>query len=605
VRASLPANPQAAQLYSAGLQKLRLFDALAARDLLEKATALDPNYAPAHSALAQAWSTLGYDDKAKGQARRALDLSANFSREDRLLIEGRSHELLAEQPKAIENYRALWGFFPDRVDYGLFLIRAEVNAGRAAEADATIAELRKLRVSDADAARIRLSDASIAHALSDFKRQQASAEQAATLGGTIGANLLVAEALQVEADAIERMGQSDKAIQLATQSRELYSSAGYRQGAARTLLMHGDVLFDEGDFESAKKKFDEALLVFQEIGAQKSTRAAFERIGNVEYAEGKLQESKKYYERVLQFDTSIHDPTGLASDYGNMANALDGLGDLTGALKMQQQTLVAFNEIGDRRGAAATLNNLGNLFVEMGNLDEAQKNFEQSLALVREITYKGGEPFPVAGMGDILLARGDLGGATKQYEQALALCAENKDEDFAAQIHTSMAVIALLEKRFSDGEALARQTAVSFEKSNSQGNNAWAHALIARNLLSEGKVAEARDAAAQAMALSVKVAGETPRYEAVLAEARVRAKSGKNAEAITQLQTALASARKFGYRLYEFQLRLALGEIETQPDDATPRAALTALEKDARERGAGLVADQARLLLHQNAKTKQ
>lgn len=179
VRASLPANPQAARLYSEGLEKVRLFDALAARDLLEKAVALDPAHAPTHSALAQAWSTLGYDDKAKEQAKLALDLSTNSSREDRLLMEGRAHELLGEQLKAVENYRALWQFFPDTVDYGLLLIRAQLGAGRGSDADATLASLRSLPLSDADAARVDLAEANIAHSQSDFQRQQTSAAQAA------------------------------------------------------------------------------------------------------------------------------------------------------------------------------------------------------------------------------------------------------------------------------------------------------------------------------------------------------------------------------------------------------------------------------------------
>ena len=99
VRTSLPSNPEAARLYAEGLQKLRVFDALAARDLLEKAVALDPSHAPTYSALAQAWSTAWIMTKAKQQAKRALDLSARFSREERLLIEGRAHEILAETPQ--------------------------------------------------------------------------------------------------------------------------------------------------------------------------------------------------------------------------------------------------------------------------------------------------------------------------------------------------------------------------------------------------------------------------------------------------------------------------------------------------------------------------
>lgn len=600
VRTSLPSNPEAARLYAEGLQKLRVFDALAARDLLEKAVALDPSHAPTYSALAQAWSTLGYDDQAKQHAKRALELSSEFSgkfsREERLLIEGRSHEILADQPAAIESYRALWQFFPDRVDYGLFLIRAQVNAGRGNDAAATLAELRKLTVSEADSARIDLAEANVSESQSDFKREQVLAEQATNRGRAVGANLLVAEALQLEASSYERMGQSDKAIARVAEARDLYSSAGYRQGAARTMLMTADVLFDQGDFEGARKKVEEALPVFQEIGAQKSIRAAHERIGNILYQQGKYQEAGKYYDLALRFDRTVHDPTGLASDYGNIANTLDGLGDLVGALKMQQQALAAFNEIGDRRGSSATLNNLGNLSVEMGNLDAAKKFYDQALAMAQEITYRGGQPYPMSGMADVLLARGDLPGARKQYEQALAVCEEIKDDDFAAQIQTALASVALFEGRFSDGESLARQTVAQFDKTNAAASGAWAHAVLARNLLGEGKLKDAQSAAGQALALSRQAAGQTPRFEAAFADSRVKAKSGNASEARRELESTLAATRKFGYRLYELQTRLALAEIEQGKTAPSARAALSALEADAKAAGAVLVANQARSL---------
>jgi serine/threonine protein kinase/Tfp pilus assembly protein PilF len=596
VRASVPSSPEAARLYSEGLQKLRLFDALAARDLLEKAVTLDPSHAPTHSALAQAWSLLGYDDKAKEQAQRALDLSSSFSREDRLLIEARSHELLAQHAEAIENFRALWQFFPDRVDYGLALIRAEIVAGHASDTESTLVSLRRLSLSGADAVNVDIADARVGAALGDFKRQQALAAKAAEHGQSVGANLLVAEALQLEAEAEDRMGHYDRAIQLATQAGDLYASGGYRQGAARTVVMRGDVLFDEGDFEGAKKKFEEALLVFQDVGSRKSARAALERMGNVNYQEGKLLESKKYYDRVLQFDQSIHDPNGLANDYGNMANAMDSLGDLTGALRMQQQSLAAFNQIGDRRGAAATLNNLGNLFVEMGNLTEARASFEQALAITREIAYRGGEPYPIAGTGNVLLASGDLAGAKKQYEQAIVISKENKDDQYVAEIENSVALIALVEGRFNDGEALTRKNIPIFEKTSSGADNSWAHALLARNILSEGKITEAQEAAAQAMTLSRQVSGESSSYEAVLADSRVKARSGKRAEARQELETMLASTRKHGYRLYEFNARLALAEIEIEAHSPSALAHLGALESDARANGAVLVANQAHAL---------
>jgi TolB-like protein len=65
VAAALPSNPEAARLYSQALVKLQQFDALVARDLLEKTVAIEPEHALTQSTLAQAWSLLGYDERAK------------------------------------------------------------------------------------------------------------------------------------------------------------------------------------------------------------------------------------------------------------------------------------------------------------------------------------------------------------------------------------------------------------------------------------------------------------------------------------------------------------------------------------------------------------
>ncbi len=128
VRASLPSNPEAVRLYSEGLAKLRVMDALAARDLLERAVATDPNYALGHSALADAWAALGYDQKAQQESKEALDLSLGLSHEERLWIEGRDWELNHQWDKAVEIYHTLFEFFPDNLEYGLHLAAAQKQA---------------------------------------------------------------------------------------------------------------------------------------------------------------------------------------------------------------------------------------------------------------------------------------------------------------------------------------------------------------------------------------------------------------------------------------------------------------------------------------------
>jgi tetratricopeptide (TPR) repeat protein len=597
VKAALPANPEAARLYSEGLEKLRLFDALKARDLLDKAVALDPKHAPTHSALAEAWAALGYDQKAKEQAQRALDLSAPFSREQRLLIEGRNHELNKDWSGASKSYGTLWEFFPDRVDYGLLLVRAQIGDNHADEAAATIAQLRKLPGSRGDNARIDLAEATVAEARSDFKLQQRAAGKAAEEGNGIGASLFEAGALRVEGDALQRMGQPEESQRVTDQARGLYTAAGDRGGAAVCLLLTGDRLYDGGRFEDARKQFQEALPVFRGTGDQRETRATLERIGNSYYDQGNLPEAKSYYEQALKIDLDLRASNSLASDYGNIANALDGLGDLAGSRKMQEQSLAEYEKGTDRQGAAITLVNLGNLLVELGDPETARNYFERGLSTMQDISYRSGEPYPMAGLGDALLMEGDVAGARKGYEEALKLAQDVHRDDFAAVIQTDLAMVALEQKRFSDGEALARGTMAIFDKDNVADNGAWARAALARNLLAEGKLSEAQTLAGQAVLLSQKSASQMQRFEATLADSQTKIRSGKISEANRELEAMLSTARKFGYRSYEYQARLALVEIERQSHSATARPHLTALAKDAENNHLLLVAKHAQELL--------
>jgi eukaryotic-like serine/threonine-protein kinase len=596
VKASLPSNPEAARLYSEGLQKLRVFDARSAIDLLQKAAALDPDHAPTSSALAKAWDALGYESRAKAEAQRALALSSQSPREERLLIEARAHEFSGQTALAMENYRALFAFFPDNIDYGFSLLATQVEGGHGKDAEETLAQLRKLNASEADAARIDLAQANIAILTGDFRQQQSLGERAAARGRAIGAKLLQAQALRVEANAWERMGQPQKSIELSQQARGLLVAAGDRRAAAFTLLTVGDALFDKGDFVAARKQFEEALPVFREIGAQRSIRATLERIGNVLYSQGNMHEAQSYYQQALRFDQEIQDPGALASDYGNLANTLGALGDLAGALKMQQQALAAFNGIGNRRGIASVMDNLGDLLVQMGNPEEAKGYYQKALALHRETGYRVGEPHAIGGLGDVLLAQGDLAGASKQYEQALALSEETKDQAAIAGVKVALASVALAEKRFADGESLTREATVLFAKSGATDDEAVSQAVLARNLLGAGNLPEAQSATERAMVLLGQSAAPSSRFEATLADARVKAKLGKSAQAREELESMIASARKSGYRCYEYEARLALGEIERWSGSASAVTHLTALERDARAKGLLLIANQARAL---------
>ncbi|HXU30310.1 MAG TPA: protein kinase, partial [Thermoanaerobaculia bacterium] len=208
-RAALPTNPEAARLYAEGLERLRRFEPLAARDLLVRAVAVDPNNPLAHSALASAWAGLGYAGRSAEEAKKAIDLARDLPQEQRLVIEGRYAEANEDWPRATEIYRSLFRVFPDDLDYGLRLVAAQTAAGQAQEALATVAALRALPAPAREDPRIDLAEAAAAEALADFPRQRQSAAQAAARAGERGARLLTAQARLSECRALRNLGQAE------------------------------------------------------------------------------------------------------------------------------------------------------------------------------------------------------------------------------------------------------------------------------------------------------------------------------------------------------------------------------------------------------------
>src|SRR4029077_19526851 len=114
-----------------------------ARPLLERAIAIEERSPLAHVALSQALSALGYDPLAIAEAQRALALAGPLSREQQLVIAAGLAEAQKDWATAATTDRSLLAFFPDNLEYGLSLARTLTAGGKAADALAVIASLRR------------------------------------------------------------------------------------------------------------------------------------------------------------------------------------------------------------------------------------------------------------------------------------------------------------------------------------------------------------------------------------------------------------------------------------------------------------------------------
>ena len=121
-----PPSGDVARRLGFALDALQHYDAARARDELLEAIAEAPGYAPAYTYLAQAWSALGYRDKALAAAEQAAQHAANLPLEQRLQTEAVVDAEHADWAKAAMAWKALAQMKPLNVEYRLRGIDAQV-----------------------------------------------------------------------------------------------------------------------------------------------------------------------------------------------------------------------------------------------------------------------------------------------------------------------------------------------------------------------------------------------------------------------------------------------------------------------------------------------
>jgi DNA-binding winged helix-turn-helix (wHTH) protein/tetratricopeptide (TPR) repeat protein len=553
VRASAPANSEAARLYAEGLGKLRVFDALAARDLLVKAVAVEPGYPLAHSALAAAWSALGYDGRAKEESTLAFKLSGKLSREDRLSVEGQYWETEKQWDKAISVYQSLFAFFPDSLDYGLSLARVQDWAGKTKDLANTLGSLRKLPPPLGADPRIDWAEASVI-STSDYRSSVAAADRAAKKGSALGERLLVAVAQGSRCAKLLNMGQTNEAIAACQNAKQIYEAVGDRNGVGKELNNLAIVHYQQGDLSVAKKIWQEALPIFRGIGNDEGVATVLMNIADLVYLQGSLREANTGY----------------------------------------REALSKYREIDDKDGEARALCNLGLLLDDEGNLAGAQQMFQQALAVTQPTGNGSVSAYALFGLGNILVKEAHFVAARKAYSESLAMRNETGEKATAAESRLALADLTIAEGRPAEAESSAREARDQFRQEDQADDELIAGSVLAKSLLEQGRFADAQLAVERASTLAAKSQNRGVSLRFAITAASVLAATGKMDQAKSSLVGALGDATKKGYLGYQLDARLALGKIEMKADKGSMgREHLRELARIAKSKEFGLIARHA------------
>ncbi len=593
-QAAMPATPQVARLYAEGVSRLRMFDAPQAEKLLAKAVDLDPSFALGHSALASAWSSLGYDERAKTEAQKALKVSLNLSPHVRQLIAGQVNESTRDWDQAVTAYRQLLDFDPENVDYAIKLANALINNGRGQDALQILDQIRRLPDPIRQEPQIDLACSEAAVSLGQFNLSLDYAERAIQRGTELNEKTIVARAGLRKAWATHRLGLEDPLPGL-LEARRVFAQSGDPQGVATALRTAAAIESEHGDASAAQNSYEQAIAISERDGDRRSLALATNGLATLFYNRGELDKAKKFYQQYLALEREVDSKVNTAGALGNIANIEDARGNLHEAIRLNEESIRIFTEAGDQRALATATNNLAILLYELGELDSAAKEFTAAAEIARKIGYQRGVAYDLSGLGDVQKSRGNLDQALSLYREALGIRNQLGEKHNAAVSRLSLALIDLEKDSPVGAEDSVAEIAEEFQKDHSESDEGSAREIQARIFLAQHKFAQAGAALNRAHLLAKASPGLPLALDIALTSIQLDLTIHHNIASLSsEISRLLATTQKSGYREYSYKVGLLEAEFDIAHGRVEQgRNQIKSIAQDSQANGFGLIAQKA------------
>jgi DNA-binding winged helix-turn-helix (wHTH) protein/tetratricopeptide (TPR) repeat protein len=474
----------ASREYTEGLKALRRIDPMAARDHLQAAETADPGNAVIHSALAEAWTALGYGTRASDESRRALDLSTSLSRLEQLEIEARYRMVGQQWNRAIEIYQDIFRLFPDSLEDGLNLVRAQMRGMKTADATATLRVLRQLPKPAGNDPRIDLLEAQNAGMTRDYPKTRELARRAAKEAQTRGARFIFARATLLEGGAMQTM-RDPNFYEVQTVARKVCEELGDRQCVSQAWRIRGNERLFAGHFAEAEKAYLEGIRVARELGDRGEVANLLNGLSVVAESNSKWDQAEQYLIQAIDLKKETgYNPSEVQIQ---LAQLYFRIGRFAAASATAD---AAFSEAQKTNAREE----LGEVFLLRGAL----ARFEGRLAIAQDLTGKAVDELRSsnsntalilahAAMSSIQTARGDLPNAEKSLVETTPV----DYPEGSGSIELARAELLLAKGQFQQAAEEAKRSAADFAIAHLAENSATALVTEANALEMLGREPEA------------------------------------------------------------------------------------------------------------------
>lgn len=406
-----PPHPEAVRSYTEGVDALVNGSYYRASRALQRAIGVDGKFALAHARLAETFSELDYEDKAKEAMLRAdallLTNMSGLSTDDATYVQAIHSAVTGDFEGAAAKYLEIAGRISDQNKALAYMsaARALEKSGFTGKAVETYRLLIEQHPQSA-AAFLRLGvihgrKLSQADAFGAFQTAEALYREQNNLDG-------VAEVLYQRGYLLNNLGKPDEAREHLQLALDTARAADAKPQAIKTLVQMGISFYLGAKSDIAEQYITSAVELAQAEGNENLVTNGLVDLGNVFYLRGKYDVAEKYFKQALE---------------------------------------IAARSKGRRAEARAALS-LGSLRMQQGKTDAAINSVEQALSF-----YNQGQYYKETSSALLLLGRardykGDYAAALEALGQQFRIAQKVGDQAQVAQSHVELGTSLQHQERY-------------------------------------------------------------------------------------------------------------------------------------------------------------
>lgn len=208
---------------------------------------------------------------------------------------------------------------------------------------------------------------------------------------------------------------------IARNALALSQKVGFERGEARAYNLLGNLLFAQGQYDSALVCYKACAQVWEKVHNEKGKGIALGNEANVHKRQGNVDKALEKYLLCLEIFKACGDRNLLANTYMNIGSIYDNLHNQKQALENYTVALTTYKETGNKNGQGRVLANMGNLYYQRNDSKNALDYFTKAIDLYEQVDSKSGLAEGLINVGSTYITIGDSTHSISDYNKAL-LC---------------------------------------------------------------------------------------------------------------------------------------------------------------------------------------